>query len=108
MIKDGITSGMMIDFNALKKSFPTKDTYMASLLDHSVSLLSRRITPRITPAITPKNVAIVKAFDRKKDVHPFFDGFRLYVRFRNPNFVLFSSMVRAVLKQEKKIHFLSF
>ena len=77
MINDGITSGIMIDFRALKKRFPTNETYIASLLDHAVSLDDLKITPRITPAITPKNVAIVNAFVRKKDVQPFFDGFKL-------------------------------
>ena len=58
MIKEGITRGMMIDFKALKKSFPINETYITSLLDHSSSLLALRITPSMTPAITPQKVAI--------------------------------------------------
>ena len=93
MINEGITRGIMIDFNALRKSFPTKDTYIASLLDQSSSLDALRMTPRITPAMTPKKVAIVKAFVLKNEAQPFLDGFKLYARFRKPDFMLFSSMV---------------
>ena len=71
MINDGITRGIMIDFRALKKRFPTNETYIASLLDHASSLDDPKMTPRIRPAITPKNVAMVNAFVRRKDVHPF-------------------------------------
>ena len=93
MINDGITSGIMIDLRALKKRFPTNETYIASLLDHAFSLDDRKMTPRITPAITPKNVAMVNAFVRRKDVHPFFDGFKLYARVRKPVCVLLSFIV---------------
>merc|ERR1712223_861952 len=53
------------------------------------------MTPRITPAMTPKNVAMVRAFVLKNDAQPFLDGFKLYARFRKPDFMLFSSMVRS-------------
>ena len=98
MINDGITSGIMIDFRALKKSFPTNETYIASLLDHASSLDDLKMTPRITPAITPKNVAMVNAFVRRKDVQPFFDGFKLYARFRKPVCALLSFIVLPKMK----------
>merc|ERR1712165_529747 len=60
------------------------------------------MTPRITPAMTPKNVATVKAFVLKNDAQPFRDGFKLYARFRKPDFMLFSSMVNSSNQQVRE------
>ena len=83
MISDGMTRGMMIDFNALRNSFPTKETYIASLFDHSSSLLVLKITPKTTPAITPPKVAMVNKFCLMKDCVPFFVGLK-WLKFNFP------------------------
>ena len=81
IINEGMTSGIMIDFRALRKSFPTKETYIASLFDHSSSLLALNITPKTIPAITPAKVAIVNKFCLKNDCVPFLVGFKFFIPF---------------------------
>ena len=78
-----MTRGMMIDFNALRNSFPIKETYIASLFDHSSSLLALKITPKTTPAITPPKVAMVSKFCFTKDCVPFFVGLK-WLQFNFP------------------------